>query len=175
MDAMRCYASLPRRADVSTFLIPARPGGVIGISNLLQAADLLFFNIPSTKVAPHAMPTTTRWRKWYHTKLARQIATKDKLDELFKRIDKHDAAVMGKHYFLRGPQQYAKLAKCVVQETLGKPVMWPQAGISVTMDGIEIDIGAFVRKVGQEDAEEEDLGGCDQKNEIRVCARKRKI
>ena len=105
LDAMRCYASLPRRPDVRTFFHPAGDDGAeVPLDVAFQKFATDFF--PAT--GPR--PTIRMLRRFYHG----------------SRLPRVPAADRSVHVIAHTPAEDAADMRLLVESTFGLPVTWPR-------------------------------------------------
>ena len=105
LDAMRCYASLPRRPDVRTFFHPAGDDGAeVPLDVAFEKFATDFF--PAT--GPR--PTVRMLRRLYHGSRLPRAPAADRSWHVIARTSAEDAANM----------------RLLVESTFGLPVTWPR-------------------------------------------------
>ena len=162
IEAIKCYARLPRRQGVTTFLVPAY-------------ADTELVDVPSAlhRYCKKYLPldkeafTVNILRKWAHTEGFRMVARNaEQLHHLFTAIDGHSARVADKHYILKDPEDDAALAKEMVKVLWqGRTTPWPSAKAqALTGEAYSAILDAATRDEDvplEEEEEEEELEQID--------------
>ena len=105
VEALKCYASLPRRPGVDKFLVPA----VASATQVCIPSSMRTFVKRYLPCGPgrRERPTINLVRKWFHKALIGLTDTKEKLKDLMVVIDGHSKRVIDRHYYLRDVEEQA--------------------------------------------------------------------
>ena len=144
--ALKIYDTLPRPADVDTFLAPARATAeTVSIVTGLKTWARRHLD------KHHTHPTVNLYRKSNHKVLMDMTKDAEKLKELMVIIDAHSKFVQDKHYYLKEPEEDVKLAKLLVEKVLGGACPWPSQAFIDDCLAEKSKLGNLFRGIGNDE------------------------